>query len=68
MTNFIRDNKMYHFIQCYDKYSRQLKWFQVSESVSIYIKQLECEIKYKTGGIQKLYPTRFEKNCFCGEA
>jgi hypothetical protein len=30
----------------------------------VYISQLECEIKYCRGGVQKLYPGRFDGKFF----
>jgi hypothetical protein len=34
----------------------------VPEPVYVYIRQLENEIIYKCGGVQKLYPFRFKEN------
>jgi hypothetical protein len=47
------------YISCYNNETKELEHFEVPYDVSVYIKQLECEIKYKSGGIQKLYPFRF---------
>lgn len=49
---------MSSFISCYNK-DKELEHYKVPYDVSVYIRQLECEIKYKSGGIQKLYPFRF---------
>ena len=46
-------------ICCYNE-NKELEHFKVPDSVFLYICQLECEIKYGRGGIQKLYPFRFE--------
>lgn len=50
---------MGHYISCYNE-KRELEHFQVPEPVFNYVKQLECEIKYKRGGVQRLYSFRFE--------
>ncbi len=42
----------------------ELEHFKVPKSVSVYIRQLECEIKYGRGGVQKLYPGRFNGKFF----
>ena len=47
-------------ISCYNQETRELEKFQVPYSVYVYVIQLECEIKYGNGGVQKLYPGRFE--------
>lgn len=49
-------------ISCYNQETRELEKFQVPYSVYVYIIQLECEIKYGSGGVQKLYPGRFDGN------
>ena len=49
------------YISCYNNETKELEHFEVPYDVSVYIKQLECEIKYKSGGIQKLYPFRFRE-------
>jgi hypothetical protein len=46
------------YISCYNM-NRELEHFEVPEPVYVYIVQLECEIKYKYGGVQKLYDFRF---------
>lgn len=51
---------MSSYICCYNE-DRKMKHFKVPYSVFVYIRQLECEIKYKSGGVQKLYDFRFEK-------
>jgi len=54
---------MSNYISCYNQETRELEHFEVSYDVYVYVRQLECEIKYKSGGVQKLYPFRFgEKN------
>lgn len=54
---------MSSYISCYNTETKELEHFKVPYDVSVYIKQLENEIKYGRGGIQKLYPFRFgEKN------
>ena len=50
-----------HYICCYNE-NRELEHFEVPKSISAYIRQLECEIKYKRGGVQRLYPDRFGGN------
>jgi hypothetical protein len=55
----IEDTKMTKsYISCYNM-NRELEHFEVPEPVYVYIVQLECEIKYKYGGVQKLYDFRF---------
>lgn len=49
------------YISCYNNKTKELESFEVPEAVFIYIRQLECEINYGSGGIQKLYPFRFGK-------
>ena len=46
-------------ISCYNNKTRELEHFVVPEPVFVYIRQLECEINYGRGGVQKLYPFRF---------
>ena len=46
------------YISCYNE-KKELEHFKVPEPVYVYILQLEHEIKYKYGGVQKLYPFRF---------
>lgn len=50
---------MSSYISCYNQETRELEHFKVPYSVFVYIRQLECEIKYKYGGVQKLYDFRF---------
>ena len=50
-------------ISCYNE-NKELEHFQVPYSVYVYIIQLECEIKYGRGGVQKLYPGRFNGKFF----
>jgi hypothetical protein len=53
---------MTDYISCYNE-KKELEHFAVPEPVYVYIQQLEHEITYKYGGVQKLYPFRFgEKN------
>ena len=49
---------MSSFISCYNQ-NKKLEHHQVPDPVYDYILQLECEIKYKYGGVQKLYDFRF---------
>ena len=51
-------------ISCYNQETRELEHFQVPYPVYLYIMQLECEIKYGSGGVQKLYPGRFNGKFF----
>lgn len=54
---------MSNYISCYNQETRELEHFRVPHDVYVYVCQLEYEIKYKSGGVQKLYPFRFgEKN------
>jgi hypothetical protein len=53
-----------HYICCYNQETRELEHFEVPKSISVYIRQLECEIKYGRGGVQRLYPGRFERKAF----
>ena len=55
---------MSSYICCYNQETRELEHFKVPKSVSVYIRQLECEIKYGRGGVQKLYPGRFDGKFF----
>ena len=48
-------------ICCYNE-NKELEHFKVPDPVFLYIIQLECEIKYGRGGVQKLYPGRFNHN------
>lgn len=50
---------MSNYICCYNQETKELEHYEVPEAVYVYVKQLECEIKYKSGGIQKLYSFRF---------
>ena len=50
---------MSSYICCYNQETRELEHFKVPEPISVYIRQLECEIKYGRGGVQRLYPDRF---------
>lgn len=50
-------------ISCYNE-NKELEHFQVPYSVYVYIIQLEYEIKYGRGGVQKLYPGRFNGKFF----
>jgi hypothetical protein len=56
----IEDTKMTKsYISCYNMPNKELEHHQVPDPVYDYILQLECEIKYKYGGVQKLYDFRF---------
>ena len=50
---------MSDFISCYNE-NKELEHFHVPEPVFVYILQLEAEIRYGMGGVQKLYPDRFK--------
>mgnify|MGYP006272308683 CR=1 FL=1 len=50
-------------ISCYNM-DEELEHFQVPYPVYLYIMQLECEIKYGVGAVQKLYPGRFNGKFF----
>ena len=47
------------YISCYNNETKELEHFEVPYDVSVYIRQLECEIKYASGGVKKLYDFRF---------
>ena len=49
---------MSSYISCYNM-NRELEHYKVPYDVYVYIVQLENEIKYGSGGVQKLYPFRF---------
>lgn len=51
---------MSDFISCYNE-KRELEHFHVPEPIFVYIRQLEDEINYGMGGVQRLYPDRFGK-------
>jgi hypothetical protein len=53
---------MSSYICCYNQETRELEHYKVPYDVSVYIKQLENEIKYSRGGVQKLYPFRFNED------
>lgn len=54
---------MSSYISCYNQETRELEHYKVPYDVSVYIQQLENEIKYASGGVKRLYPFRFgEKN------
>ncbi len=50
---------MSSYISCYNQETRELEHFEVPYDVSVYIQQLENEIKYASGGVKRLYPFRF---------
>jgi hypothetical protein len=52
---------MSDFISCYNE-KRELEHFKVPEPIFVYIRQLEDEINYGMGGVQRLYPDRFGGN------
>lgn len=61
MSNEIKsENTTKYFICCYNE-NKDLEHFPVSKFVYDYIRQLENEIKYSKGDIQKLYDFRFFK-------
>ena len=47
------------YISCYNMPNKELEHFEVPYPIFVYIRQLECEIKYSSGGVKKLYPFRF---------
>ena len=49
---------MSDYICCYND-KRELEHFEVPGPVYVYVKQLENEIKYGSGGVKRLYPFRF---------
>ena len=50
---------MSNYISCYNQETRELEHYKVPYDVSVYIQQLENEIKYGSGGVKRLYPFRF---------
>jgi len=50
---------MSSYISCYNQETKELEHYEVPHDVYVYIQQLECEIKYKYSGVQKLYDFRF---------
>ena len=54
---------MSDFISCYNE-KKELEHFKVPEPIFVYIRQLEDEINYGMGGVQKLYPGRFNGKFF----
>ena len=55
---------MSSYICCYNQETRELEHFKVPGPIFVYIRQLECEIKYGRGGVQKLYPDKFNGKFF----
>ena len=48
------------YISCYNNMpNKELRHFEVPDPVYIYIRQLENEIKYASGGVKRLYSFRF---------
>ena len=47
------------YISCYNMPNKELEHFEVPYPIFVYIRQLECEIKYSSRGVKKLYPFRF---------
>ena len=47
------------YISCYNNETKELEHFEVPYSIFVYIRQLEDEIKYASGGVKKLYDFRF---------
>jgi len=47
------------YISCYNNETKELEHFEVPYSIFVYIRQLEDEIKYASGAVQKLYSFRF---------
>ena len=50
---------MSSYISCYNQETRELEHYKVPYDVSVYIQQLENEIKYGSGGVKRLYDFRF---------
>jgi hypothetical protein len=50
---------MSSYISCYNQETRELEHYNVPYDVSVYIQQLENEIKYGSGGVKRLYDFRF---------
>ena len=48
------------YISCYNNETKELEHYKVPYPIFVYIRQLECEIKYASGGVKKLYDFRFE--------
>jgi hypothetical protein len=46
-------------ISCYNNETRELEHYTVPYDVYVYIRQLENEIKYASGGVKRLYSFRF---------
>jgi hypothetical protein len=54
---------MSSYISCYNQETKELEHYKVPYDVYVYVRQLENEIRYGSGGVKKLYPFRFgEKN------
>lgn len=49
----------YTFISCYNQSTKELEHFKVPYDVYVYVRQLECEIKYGSGDVKRLYDFRF---------
>ena len=49
---------MSSYISCYNE-NRELEHFEVPDPVYVYVRRLENEIKYSTGGVKELYDFRF---------
>ena len=50
---------MSSYISCYNQETRELEHYKVPDPVYVYVRQLENQIKYSTGGVKRLYPFRF---------
>ena len=50
---------MSSYISCYNQETRELEHFKVPYDVYVYVRQLENEIRFATGGVKKLYDFRF---------
>ena len=48
-----------YLISCFNQETKELEYFTTDYSVYVYIKQLECSIRYKSDSIKNLYPGRF---------
>ncbi len=54
----------YYYISAKNK-NGEYEWFEVQPEVYIYIRQLECYVRYpEESKLKKAYPERFPKNIF----
>lgn len=55
---------MSSYISCYNQETQELEHYEVPHDVYVYIQQLECEIKYGSGGVKRLYDFRFGEKLY----